>query len=107
MNENYGERSDSFSGSNALNTLDVLLPNRYQYQQTLGNKAGRTTVLAEDLETEELVVIKLLTFIDEFQWEDLRLFEREMATLRSIEIASIEWSQACHDKVLHESSSYP
>ncbi len=69
--------------------LLVMLGDRYQYQQTLGNKAGRTTVLAQDLETQELVVIKLLTFSDEFQWEDLRLFEREIQTLRSLDHPAI------------------
>lgn len=69
--------------------LLVGLGDRYQYQKTLGNKAGRTTVMAEDLETQELVVIKLLTFSDEFQWEDLRLFEREIQTLRSIDHPAI------------------
>jgi eukaryotic-like serine/threonine-protein kinase len=88
MNENHGEQSDSFSGSNALSTLE-LLPDRYQYQKTLGNKAGRTTILALDQQTKTQVVIKLLTFSDEFQWEDLRLFEREMATLRSLDHPAI------------------
>lgn len=83
MNENQGELSDSFSESNILNTLEVL-PDRYQYQKTLGNKAGRTTILALDQQIGTQVVVKLLTFGDEFQWEDLRLFEREMATLRSL-----------------------
>lgn len=69
--------------------LLVGLGDRYQYQKTLGNKAGRTTILALDRQTETQVVIKLLTFSDEFQWEDLRLFEREMATLRSLDHPAI------------------
>lgn len=64
--------------------LLVELGDRYHHQKTLGNKAGRTTILALDRQTETQVVIKLLTFSDEFQWEDLRLFEREIQTLRSI-----------------------
>lgn len=79
---NFGERDGGL-------LVEVGLGDRYQYQKTLGNKAGRTTLLAQDLETQELVVIKLLTFSDEFQWEDLRLFEREIQTLRSIDHPAI------------------
>ncbi len=66
-----------------------LLPDRYQYQKTLGNKAGRTTILAIDQQAGQKVVVKILTFSDEFQWEDLRLFEREIATLRSLDHPAI------------------
>jgi serine/threonine protein kinase len=61
-----------------------ILNNRYEIQQQLGKKAGRRTVLAKDLQTEELVVVKLLTFGDEFEWDDLKLFEREAETLQSL-----------------------
>ncbi len=61
-----------------------LLADRYQPQQSLGKKAGRQTWLALDLQTQELVVVKLLTFSHEFEWDDLKLFEREAATLRSL-----------------------
>ncbi|NDJ15980.1 serine/threonine protein kinase [Myxacorys almedinensis] len=61
-----------------------ILQNRYQVEQQLGKKAGRQTVLARDLKTQELVVIKLLTFGVDFEWDDLKLFEREAETLRSL-----------------------
>ncbi|MBC7825949.1 MAG: protein kinase, partial [Candidatus Parcubacteria bacterium] len=61
-----------------------LLADRYQPQQSLGKKAGRQTWLARDLHTQELVVVKLLTFSHDFEWDDLKLFEREAATLRSL-----------------------
>lgn len=61
-----------------------LLADRYQPQQSLGKKAGRQTWLAQDLHTQELVVVKLLTFSHDFEWDDLKLFEREAATLRSL-----------------------
>lgn len=57
---------------------------RYEVQQQLGKKAGRRTLLTRDLQTQELVVVKLLTFDDDFQWQDLKLFEREAETLKSI-----------------------
>ena len=74
--------------SNFLDTFSVL-NDRYHYQETLGNKAGRTTILAEDSQSGQRVVIKLLTFSNEFHWEDLRLFERETATLRSLDHPAI------------------
>ncbi|MBD2296607.1 serine/threonine protein kinase [Anabaena sphaerica FACHB-251] len=64
-------------------TKETLLE-RYEVQQQLGKKAGRRTLLTRDLQTQELVVVKLLTFDDEFQWHDLKLFEREAETLKSL-----------------------
>ncbi len=61
-----------------------LLHDRYQVEQSLGKKAGRQTLLAQDLQTQELVVVKLLTFNHEFEWDDLKLFEREAETLKSL-----------------------
>lgn len=61
-----------------------LLRDRYKIQQRLGKKAGRQTLLARDLNTRELVVIKLLTFSSDFNWDDLKLFEREAQTLQSL-----------------------
>ncbi len=66
-----------------------LLAERYQPQQSLGKKAGRQTWLARDLHTQELVVVKLLTFSHDFEWDDLKLFEREAATLRSLSHSAI------------------
>lgn len=43
---------------------EQLLQNRYQLKQELGQIAGRQTWLAEDLRTQETVVVKLLTFSD-------------------------------------------
>jgi serine/threonine protein kinase len=61
-----------------------LLANRYQIEQQLGKKAGRQTFLALDLHTQDRVVVKLLTFSSEFEWDDLKLFEREAATLKEL-----------------------
>jgi len=61
-----------------------LLHDRYQVEQSLGKKAGRQTLLARDLHTQKLVVVKLLTFNHEFEWDDLKLFEREAETLKSL-----------------------
>lgn len=64
--------------------INQILNDRYQVQQQLARKAGRQTLLARDLETQELVVVKLLSFSSDFEWDDLRLFEREAETLRAL-----------------------
>lgn len=55
---------------------------RYAIQKQLAKNAGRRTFLARDLQTQELVVIKLLIFGENFQWDDLKLFQREAQTLQ-------------------------
>ncbi|MGV0024259.1 serine/threonine protein kinase [Phormidesmis priestleyi] len=62
---------------------------RYEIQQPLGKKAGRQTWLAWDRHTQERVVIKLLSFSHDFEWDDLKLFEREAATLQSLDHPAI------------------
>lgn len=61
-----------------------ILSDRYEVQQELGKKSGRRTLLARDLVTQELVVVKLLSFGGDFEWDDLKLFEREAETLKSL-----------------------
>lgn len=64
-----------------------VVSDRYQVRQRLGRNAGRQTWLAEDLQTDnrELVVVKLLAFGGDIQWEDLKLFEREANILKQID----------------------
>src|SRR6476469_4237129 len=69
--------------------IGQLLGDRYEIQQQLGKNAGRRTMLARDLETQELVVIKLLSFGTDFEWDDLKLFEREAETLKALSHPSI------------------
>ncbi len=64
--------------------VDRVLKKRYALQQRLGKNAGRQTWLARDLQTQELVAIKILAFDPDFQWNDLKLFEREVETLKSL-----------------------
>lgn len=63
---------------------DLILGQRYEVQQQLGKQPGRQTLLARDLQTEELVVIKLLSLGNDFEWQHLKLFEREAETLKSL-----------------------
>src|SRR4028118_1892964 len=64
--------------------VERVLKKRYAIQQCLGKNGGRQTLLARDLQTQELVVIKILTFSADFHWDDLKLFERESETLQSL-----------------------
>lgn len=61
-----------------------ILQSRYQLQKQLGRNAGRQTWLVIDLENQETVVLKLLAFGEEVQWEDLKLFEREAQVLQQL-----------------------
>lgn len=64
--------------------LDTILADRYQIQSQLSQKAGRQTFLALDIQSQDLVIIKILRFDADFQWDDLKLFEREAATLKNL-----------------------
>jgi serine/threonine protein kinase len=65
-------------------TSEKLLHNRYEIQRQLGQNGGRQTLLALDSQTKKQVVIKILAFDNDFRWEDLKLFEREAETLKSL-----------------------
>lgn len=69
--------------------VNKILGDRYQIQQELSKKNGRKTLLAHDLRTSELVVIKLLSLSSDFEWDDLKLFEREAETLKTLNHPSI------------------
>ncbi|MEH2232102.1 MAG: serine/threonine-protein kinase [Nostoc sp.] len=69
--------------------IGEILSERYEVQQLLGKKAGRRTLLARDLQTQKLVVIKLLSFSSDFEWDSLKLFEREAETLKNLAHPSI------------------
>jgi hypothetical protein len=61
-----------------------VLAERYEVQQQLGKQTGRQTLLARDLKTQKLVVIKQLFLGSDFEWQDLKLFEREAETLKAL-----------------------
>ena len=69
--------------------IGKLLNNRYEVLSQLGKKAGRRTIMVRDLRSLELVVVKLLSFKDDFEWDDLKLFEREAQTLKKLSHPSI------------------
>jgi serine/threonine protein kinase len=62
-----------------------IIQERYQLNKPLGRTAaGRKTWLANDLESKEKVILKLLAFSPEMQWEELKLFEREAEVLQTL-----------------------
>ena len=61
-----------------------ILAERYYLQRQLGKQTGRQTLLARDLQTQKLVVIKQLFLGSDFEWQDLKLFEREAETLKTL-----------------------
>lgn len=63
---------------------NILLNARYKISKQLSNKAGRQTFLAQDLHSHNLVIIKILLFDQDFQWDELKLFEREAKTLQNL-----------------------
>ncbi|MFP4124925.1 MAG: serine/threonine protein kinase, partial [Coleofasciculus sp.] len=66
--------------------LPDVVHQRYQLQQKLGQNASRQTWLAMDLlaQPSQPVILKLLAFNPQMQWEDLKLFEREAQVLQQL-----------------------
>jgi uncharacterized protein YegL len=64
--------------------LQELLNGRYQLQKALSQKAGRQTFLANDLQTQKSVVVKILKLGSDFEWDYLKLFEREAQILKTL-----------------------
>lgn len=63
-----------------------VLNSKYQLQKQLGRTAaGHQTWLATDQASTELVAIKLLAFNPQMRWEELKLFEREAQTLKTLD----------------------
>jgi serine/threonine protein kinase len=78
MVDNASDRSEK------LSALEKMWGDRYKILQQLGKRNGRQTLLAQDLQTQQQVVIKLLALGRNFDWQDLKLFEREAQTLKTL-----------------------
>ncbi|MEA5572741.1 serine/threonine-protein kinase [Calothrix sp. UHCC 0171] len=66
------------------NTSNQVLNHRYQIIRELSRQTGRRTLLALDLETQRQVVVKILYLGQDFDWQDLKLFERESIILKNL-----------------------
>jgi serine/threonine protein kinase len=69
--------------------MNQILHGRYQLKSLLGRKTGRRTFLAQDLASQENIVVKLMLFNVDFVWDDLKLFDREVEVLKSLDLAAI------------------
>lgn len=65
-------------------TKSKILGSRYSIREQLGKKPGRYTYLALDEKTQNLVVVKLLKLDSDFEWDSLKLFEREAQILQNL-----------------------
>ncbi len=63
---------------------DRYIVQQYLGQQSGGQQSGRWTLLALDQITQTPVVIKILRLDEHLDWDDLKLFEREVEILRSL-----------------------
>jgi serine/threonine protein kinase len=66
-----------------------IIGDRYLVEKQLGKKSGRWTLLARDVKTQDPVILKLLFVDEETEWDDLKLFNREAETIRSLSHPSI------------------
>ena len=66
---------------------EQVLQGRYALQQSLGQNAGRQTWLAQERSQTppHLVILKLLAFSPQMQWDELKLFEREAQVLKHLD----------------------
>jgi serine/threonine protein kinase len=69
--------------------LNTILADRYQILEQLNHKTSRQTFLARNLQSEELVVVKILHFDANCQWDYYKLFEREAKTLQNLQHPAI------------------
>ncbi|MBV6625997.1 MAG: serine/threonine protein kinase [Rivularia sp. (in: Bacteria)] len=61
-----------------------IIGDRYEVIYLLGKKPGYRTVLCNDIYRQQLVVVKFLVWDDDFEWQNLKLFEREAHVLQNI-----------------------
>lgn len=57
---------------------------RYQVIYLLGKRPGFRTLLCSDIQTQKLVVVKFVIWDEDFEWQNLKLFEKEARVLQSI-----------------------
>jgi serine/threonine protein kinase len=68
---------------------DIFSNTHYQIVRQISYKSGRQTFLSQDLSSGNLVVIKILLFDHDFEWDNLKLFEREVDILKHLDHPTI------------------
>ncbi len=66
-----------------------ILGDRYKVEKQLGRKSGRWTLLATDMQTDLPVILKMISIDDDLHPDMLRLFEREVEILKSLDHPSL------------------
>lgn len=66
----------------------------YKIVKILAKRQSKATYVARNIDTSELVVIKLLEFDNNFAWEELKLFQRQAEILKNLSHPAIP---AYHD----------
>jgi serine/threonine protein kinase len=61
-----------------------ILGDRYKVEKQLGRQAGRWTLLATNIETETPVILKMISIDDDLHPDSVKLFEREVEILKSL-----------------------
>ena len=69
--------------------IPKVLNQRYELQARLSQKNDRGSYRAIDLQTGRTVMVKLLVFSAGTSWESIRLFEREVEVLKSLDYDTI------------------
>jgi len=69
--------------------LGQVLGDRYKVIDELGHSENRLTLMARDIETQAPVVIKVLQFGKQLDWDQFKLFKREAETLAALNHESI------------------
>jgi serine/threonine protein kinase len=68
---------------------DAIFNDRYQIRKQLSTKPGRRIFMAQDLQSGNLVIVKILLFDPDFKWKEHELFEREAQTLKNLDHPAI------------------
>ena len=68
---------------------DTIFNDRYQIRKQLSTKPGRRIFIAQDLQSGNLVIVKILLFDPDFKWKEHELFEREAQTLKNLDHPAI------------------
>ncbi|MBT9312688.1 serine/threonine protein kinase [Leptothoe kymatousa] len=69
--------------------IQWILNHQYRLETRLSKKGARHTYIATDLNTDQPVIVKVLLFGPEFQWQDHKLFERGAASLQTLSFPGI------------------
>jgi eukaryotic-like serine/threonine-protein kinase len=66
-----------------------IIGERYQVLETLGEGGVGTTYKAKDLQTNQLIAIKVISFRQIKDWKTVDLFEREVRVLKQLDLSAI------------------